>query len=198
MCIADEVTVAEDAGDGMHFYLSERYRKLPPGAAGGESIYQQVATQLKALGANLYSRPPYPEGAWYILLLCPGVFADPTLADEIAHLLKRGVPFGHKTASKRANASDGEETAGDEAVDRSRLVPLFSTALPFGDYMSACPSDLWDMGCAAAKHCHPPPPFALPGPAAAAGVGDASECCAMHVPTAAFSLLCTTSGPSPR
>ena len=149
MRIKDEVTVQEGAGAGMQFYLSERYHELPPGAPEGASIYDQLASELQALGATVYSKPPHPPGAWFILFLCPGAFADPVLVEEFSALLRTGVPEG-SAAATAPSPTDMESSPTNMADlpshDRSQIVALFSTALPFGDYIGSAPSDLSELG----------------------------------------------------
>lgn len=152
MRIQDEVRVPHDGGEGMYFYLSERYMQLPPGCEPADSIFNQFLTQMEALGGVVYCKPPHPPNAFFVLLLCPGVFADGALTDEISVLLKTGRAAAGTTAGALedakssdsiADGSESVEAGGDGATadeaaasgattaappDRSRIIALFSTA----------------------------------------------------------------------
>ena len=77
-------------------------------------------------------------------MLCPGVFQSAALVDEIAMVLASG-NLSEMGVQMARGASGGEEVGGGGSR-LEVLVTLFSTAVPFGDYIGSCPTDLADLG----------------------------------------------------
>jgi len=135
MRIADEIVLPVRAGVGFSVYLSDHYKRLPAGCLPGESLWDQVQRQLARpnVGAQLYSRPPggfHPPGAYFMILLCPGAFANPKLVEEFIRLLSTGAPDGVvdeemieqldspvAKIAKRFRATSGSSFGGDSSCD---------------------------------------------------------------------------------
>ena len=153
--LADEVTLPSDAGKGLHIYMSAQYLKFPEGAERHESLFHQLQKHLSKLGAELYFDPQRlamlpPEDALSVLMLCPGVFDNHVLLEELEATLTHGRPhIPQSTPRSRARRSTIGSNAIDLPIDeetRKGIIPLFSTVQPFGDYINSAPQDLKDLG----------------------------------------------------
>lgn len=113
------------------------------GTSSHDSMLAQLRAQFGALGVELRSvafaqdaaveEPPLP----YVLLVTPGCFGHQPLVDEIRQVL----------LEIRANVSGNLTSSFSwRLAGRRPIIPLFNTALPFEDYIKACPEELKRLG----------------------------------------------------
>ena len=99
---------------------------------------------------EVYSRPPHPPGALFVIMLTPGVFTNGRLVEEMTRLLQHGTlddGIGSSRGSVRRSfgGASGASGVGSAQSLHRDIVPLFSTAVPFALYMDECPGDIWEM-----------------------------------------------------
>ena len=163
------------AAASIRIYVAPAYESIEQTGAPGRNMYDSIVSQLsERFGAAVYSDDQHHPGDFFLLLLCPGFFQNAALCRMASNLLSLGVPtrrakdggtlLEESTVPKpigrwsmaprsltRSRRTDQAVSVRSESTSKlsgsfQQIINLYSTAVPFAEYIRDCPSDLASLG----------------------------------------------------